>query len=711
MNAQRIFVSLITVALLFALVVGLTQAQAPDPQRPLAPQVSFQNVGAALAVARCGQGQALPLPRIIEKIPPQAALGTGFTYQGQLKKDGQPVSGDCEMAFRLYEDANTGSQVGSPITRTVTISDGLFTEVLDFGSSAFDGNPRWLGIVVNCGDVSFSELGRQAITAAPYALYAGSVPWSGLANVPAGFADNVDNVSVVVSGTNIYAGEGLDELASGNEITLSIASTYRLPQACDDGQLTKWNGATWQCADENGGNVYTAGYGLSLDSNTFNVVTSTVQARVNGVCGADYAIRQVNDDGSVTCEPTGGGGGDDWALTGNAGTDPSTNFLGTTDNVTLTLRVSNTAALRLIPNAVSPNLIGGYSGNWVTSGAYGAAIGGGGGSGAANRVTDNYGTVGGGYNNQAGDNAGATSDGEYATIGGGSTNIASGAGATVSGGGWNSISSNGNQAMALASTIGGGYGNLITTTANYATIGGGMDNAASGLVATIGGGEDNTASGNTATIGGGVGNAASGNTATIGGGVGNAASGVGATIGGGWNNTASGYAATVGGGSTNTASGEYATVPGGYRAAADHYGQMAYASGGFANAGDAQASLYVMRRSTTMYAGDWHDLYLDGSSAFLTIAPTRTLTFDILLVGRTEAGESAGYRIAGVIENVGGTTAFIGAPTITVLGEDDTAWDAQVIIDNNNDALQVYVMGNGEEIRWVATVRTAEVAW
>jgi hypothetical protein len=49
----------------------------------------------------------------------------------------------------------------------------------------------------------------------------------------------------------------------------------------------------------------------------------------------------------------------------------------------------------------------------------------------------------------------------------------------------------------------------------------------------------------------------------------------------------------------NTASSWYATVPGGREAAAAHYGEMAYASGSFASTGDAQTSLYVLRRTTT----------------------------------------------------------------------------------------------------------------
>ena len=88
--------------------------------------------------------------------------------------------------------------------------------------------------------------------------------------------------------------------------------------------------------------------------------------------------------------------GSTWSLTGDAGTTPGTNYLGTSDNVALEIKVNATRVLRFEPNANSPNLIGGYSGNWLTSGVSAATIAGGGFSGFPNRVTDDFGTVGGG---------------------------------------------------------------------------------------------------------------------------------------------------------------------------------------------------------------------------------------------------------------------------------------------------------------------------
>lgn len=162
-----------------------------------------------------------------------------------------------------------------------------------------------------------------------------------------------------------------------------------------------------------------------------------------------------------------------WSLTGNAGTTPGTHYVGTSDNQALQLRVNGSQALLITPNGNgSHNLVGGYSGNSVTAGAYGATIGGGGeGAGLANSVTDNYGTVGGGRQNRAGDNDANTSNQPFATVAGGRSNNASMSGATVSGG----IA---NAATALYSTVGGGGAN--TASGLYATIPGGRANLASG---------------------------------------------------------------------------------------------------------------------------------------------------------------------------------------------------------------------------------------
>ena len=114
---------------------------------------------------------------------PQTPLGTGFTYQGQLKNVGGPVNSVCDMQFSLWDAAGSGSpptggaQMGITQTLAVTVTSGLFTTVLnggnEFGSNAFTGEARWLQIAVRCpgGSGAYTTLSpRQALTATPYAL-------------------------------------------------------------------------------------------------------------------------------------------------------------------------------------------------------------------------------------------------------------------------------------------------------------------------------------------------------------------------------------------------------------------------------------------------------------------------------------------------------------------------------------------------------------
>jgi hypothetical protein len=216
------------------------------------------------------------------------------------------------------------------------------------------------------------------------------------------------------------------------------------------------------------------------------------QKRVSGTCGTGSAIKSVDVQGTVACEPVGGGGV--WSLKGNAGTAPGTNFLGTTDNQALELKVNGQTAFRLEPNATSPNVIGGFSGNGTsTATPHGVTIAGGGVFGLENLVTDDFGTVGGGGNN--------TASGAYSAVAGGKDNTAPGDNSTVVGGDANLASGN-------WSAVAGGAHN--TASGIYSAVAGGQGNTASGANSTVAGGEGNTASGAKSIVAGGEGNTASG---------------------------------------------------------------------------------------------------------------------------------------------------------------------------------------------------------
>jgi len=191
-----------------------------------------------------------------------------------------------------------------------------------------------------------------------------------------------------------------------------------------------------------------------------------------------------------------------WSSTGDSGSNPAINFLGTTDAQPLVLRTQNVRSLRIEPSTlttgapaapVTSNLLGGSVANAITAGVRGATLAGGGTPAGdvdpdvlfegPNRITDHYGTVGGGFNNRAGDDVGSLVDAVGATVAGGTGNAASRL-ATVGGGG-------SNRALGNLSLVAGGGSN--TASAAQASVVGGLANTASADFATVGGGNQNCA--------------------------------------------------------------------------------------------------------------------------------------------------------------------------------------------------------------------------
>lgn len=419
--------------------------------------------------------------------------GTTFTYQGQLLDGGSPANSSFDFEFKLFNSASGGGQVGSTITQQdVVVNGGVFTTQLDFGS-ILDGTALWLDIGVRPGAStgSFTTLSpRQPLTAAPYALHSqstgalqgnavnstaptsgqvlkwngstwtpaadetgggGPVAWSSLTSVPAGLDDGDDDTLAALDCTNgqiaewdgaawvcgtddvgtgggggditaVNAGTGLTGGGTTGDVTLSLAGAYQLPQSCANNQVAKWDGSAWNCAADNTG-------------------------------GTNY-----------------------WRITGNSGTSPGTNFIGTTDDQPLEFWVNNSRILRLEPSSLGPNVIGGHSTN-SANGIDGVTISGGGITGEPNQATGPYATIGGGYGNNAD------------------------AGSSVAGGGRNTGSGR-------YSATGGGWAN--TTSGDYATVAGGTFNGAGSVYATVGGGALNNANGAYATVPGGRNNIATG---------------------------------------------------------------------------------------------------------------------------------------------------------------------------------------------------------
>jgi hypothetical protein len=102
-------------------------------------------------------------------------VGSAFTYQGELRSSGAPLSGPVDLQFRLF-DAQTGGSTVAPLVErlAVPLAQGRFNQDLDFGA-VFGNDARYLEIAVGnpAGTGSFVVLSpRQRVTPAAVALFA-----------------------------------------------------------------------------------------------------------------------------------------------------------------------------------------------------------------------------------------------------------------------------------------------------------------------------------------------------------------------------------------------------------------------------------------------------------------------------------------------------------------------------------------------------------
>ena len=207
-------------------------AEAPLPRRQLTPTGWAFHSGTADTATLASDVLCSGCVGSTDLAPDLRAGGDLTVEKSVILCDGG--AGAC--AVRLNKDAAIAAE---GTAATVQANTGL--RVRNAGNTAFA--PLEAGVVTTHGNATVN--GNLTVTGTISGTVSG-VPWSALSGVPAGFADGVDNDTVV-----------------------------------------------------------TAGPGLTQAGTTISADTAVLQKRVGTACGSGTAIRQINADGSVVCATAG----------------------------------------------------------------------------------------------------------------------------------------------------------------------------------------------------------------------------------------------------------------------------------------------------------------------------------------------------------------------------------------------------------------------
>ena len=227
--------------------------------------------------------------------------GTAFTYQGKLSSSGSVVSQSCDFKFSLYDSSSSGSQVGSTLTKSSTsVSNGLFTTSLDFGSTAFTGDAGFLEIAVRCPASSgdYTTLSpRQQLTPVPYAITAGGLDADGAKltldadNDTSITVDTDDQIDIEIAGTDEYIlTAGVLDIGNGTLARLDLDS---------DNDTSIRSSADDQIDFETGGSDR-----VVIDSSGFVGIGTTSPVSALDVSGTTHVNATLGVSGSTTLADT-----------------------------------------------------------------------------------------------------------------------------------------------------------------------------------------------------------------------------------------------------------------------------------------------------------------------------------------------------------------------------------------------------------------------
>lgn len=275
-------------------------------------------------------------------LPRQALTATPYALNALSVRDGsvgnvaidptqvqRRVSGSCAVGQSITAIADDGTvscaALGSGTITGVGAGSGL-----EGGGTAGNVTLAIGASAVNATHIDASSVQRRVAGSCDEGESIASIASDGSVScvpdqVGAGTIEGVQPGTGLTGGGN--SGVVVVGVAPGgigaNEIDAS-AVQRRIATGCDVGftiRAIAENGTPTCQADANsGGDIMgvNAGFGLTggggAGSPTLAVNTATVQRRVGAACGANEAIRAINEDGSITCEPDSDTGITGWQI-------------------------------------------------------------------------------------------------------------------------------------------------------------------------------------------------------------------------------------------------------------------------------------------------------------------------------------------------------------------------------------------------------------
>ncbi|MGH7131594.1 MAG: hypothetical protein ACREJO_06580 [Phycisphaerales bacterium] len=254
----------------------------------------------------------------------QNPVATVFTYQGLFSDNGAPANGDYDLQFGLYAGESGGTQLGSLCVDNRVVNNGFIVENLDFGSTPFNGEARFLelrfrpaGAPGNCATGTYTiMMPRQRITSCIYAHRANKLthPYVETISTPNAFqvftTTSTPNTAAFFGGATSLTGAtrgivGAADSSTGTGVLGSVSSTTGICY-----------GVYGQCGSDTGIGVY--GYNAATSGSHYGVSGRTDNIDGFGVYGVSaggtglygYAF---NPSGAITgtrglcASPTGRG--------------------------------------------------------------------------------------------------------------------------------------------------------------------------------------------------------------------------------------------------------------------------------------------------------------------------------------------------------------------------------------------------------------------